>query len=282
MAKKGLGKTGHQVQLEAESQQISEESLSEPKIRVIDGKGYRIGPVTEVELSSIIFNPLNEKTFARKDDETIEELAQNIKQYGLINPVIVVSEGQVYKLIAGHRRVMAYRRLDKKSIPARKAMGYDSSSETLLLFIENFHRQDHTYEQRVASYREVFKGFDKRIMIEGRGGAKERSKVSVIHLNNQSKPITAELINQALGVSLPTAKRDLAKLRTPSDQDEKKSINKAPKAKDALTLIMNYSQKFDKPKRIIFFDAIHSVIPVLNSLPASEKKVLQKQVSKLM
>ena len=53
----------------------------------------------------------------RKDPGDIEELAQSIKEYGLLSPIIIRKIGDdSYKLLAGWRRIKTYELLQYTSI----------------------------------------------------------------------------------------------------------------------------------------------------------------------
>lgn len=72
---------------------------------------------TELELHRIHPNPRNKNVHT---EESVDQLAANIKAYVLINPiaVAVISRDQ-YEIIAGERRWKAYQKLGRKKIPAR-------------------------------------------------------------------------------------------------------------------------------------------------------------------
>ena len=53
------------------------------------------------------------KTFS---DESIEELAQSIKNYGILQPIIVENKGKYYRIIAGERRWRAAKKAGLEEI----------------------------------------------------------------------------------------------------------------------------------------------------------------------
>lgn len=55
----------------------------------------------------------------RADHQGLVELAQSIAQVGLIHPVVVVREGELFRLVAGRRRFLAHRMLNRQYIRAR-------------------------------------------------------------------------------------------------------------------------------------------------------------------
>jgi len=75
------------------------------------------------------------------DQQSLEELAQSIKEKGVIQPVLVRRRGDYYELIAGERRFRAANLLDLKEIPAIVKEAEDRDSLELSL-IENIQRED--------------------------------------------------------------------------------------------------------------------------------------------
>ena len=78
------------------------------------------------------------KTF---DADTIAELAQSIRQKGLLQPILVVKEGQRYKIIAGERRYRACRLAGLAFIPCL-IREFDESEQLEAALIENIQRED--------------------------------------------------------------------------------------------------------------------------------------------
>jgi ParB family transcriptional regulator, chromosome partitioning protein len=61
----------------------------------------------EIYTKELVVSPLNVKTI--KDDISIKELSENIKQHGLLNPLTVIlnKNSNKYEIIAGQRRYLA-------------------------------------------------------------------------------------------------------------------------------------------------------------------------------
>lgn len=75
------------------------------------------------------------------EEEKIDELAESIKEHGIIQPIIVVKREGFYQIIAGERRWRASKKAGIKEIPAiiRKD---DEKSNKQISLIENIQRQD--------------------------------------------------------------------------------------------------------------------------------------------
>ncbi len=99
--------------------------------------------VMEVKLADIRLGELN----TRKDlnagieDAGLEDLANSIKEKGLLSPLIVrKNDDGTYGLIAGQRRFLACQRLGWKTIPAIIRDITDDTDATIISLIENVHR----------------------------------------------------------------------------------------------------------------------------------------------
>ena len=58
--------------------------------------------VFKIKINEI--EPNREQPRKRFDEEALEELAESIKRYGLIQPIVVAKKGDYYEIIAGERR----------------------------------------------------------------------------------------------------------------------------------------------------------------------------------
>lgn len=100
-----------------------------------------------LSLSSIRISTLNTRKNleAGTEDVSLEDLAQSIREHGLLNPILVYStpDGH-YELIAGQRRFLACQRLGWETIPAivRTAPENPSNEGVAISLIENVQRAD--------------------------------------------------------------------------------------------------------------------------------------------
>jgi ParB family chromosome partitioning protein len=90
----------------------------------------------------------------------VEELANSIKEHGLLQPVRVRHlHGDTHQIIAGHRRVQAHRSLGRKSIEAVVVRESDETAAVQSI-VENLQREDLTPLELARSVQELAKGFD--------------------------------------------------------------------------------------------------------------------------
>ena len=75
------------------------------------------------------------------DEDSLSELAESIRQYGIINPLTVRETEGGYELIAGERRLRASRQVGLDVVPCYVLPSNDENS-SLLALVENLQRQD--------------------------------------------------------------------------------------------------------------------------------------------
>ena len=111
------------------------------------------------------------------DDATIEELAQSIKENGLIQPLIVRRAQKGYQLIAGERRWRAAKQAGLKQVPIVIRRTTDKEALELAL-IENIQREDLNCLDTALAYQQLCQEFDlKQEEVATRVG-KERASVA--------------------------------------------------------------------------------------------------------
>jgi ParB family transcriptional regulator, chromosome partitioning protein len=97
------------------------------------------GGVREVEVSRIRRNPNQPRM--QFDEQALEELADSIRERGVLQPILLRSDGDGYMIVAGERRWRAAQRAQLHSIPAI-VREIDESTTAELALIENIQRQD--------------------------------------------------------------------------------------------------------------------------------------------
>jgi ParB family chromosome partitioning protein len=112
---------------------------------------------TEVSVEAIQPNRRQPRTHF--DDAALSELAASIREYGVIQPLIVrpLSEGR-YELIAGERRLRAAKMAGLDTVPVLlRAAGHQSSLEMAL--VENIQREDINPLECARAYRKLIDEF---------------------------------------------------------------------------------------------------------------------------
>ncbi|MCZ2491225.1 nucleoid occlusion protein [Dellaglioa carnosa] len=106
--------------------------------------------VSDISIAAIIPNRFQPRRVF--DDQKIEELAQTIKEHGLLQPIILREyETGKYEIIAGERRFRAVISLDWKEIPAIIREMNDDQAASMAL-IENLQREELTAIEEAEAY----------------------------------------------------------------------------------------------------------------------------------
>ena len=106
--------------------------------------------IVQIPVDKILPNPFQpRKNF---DDESLDEMAQSIKEYGVLQPITVRKVSPtLYELIAGERRLRACKYAGLSKIPAIVTELSDSDSAAVAL-VENLQRQDLSFMEEAEAY----------------------------------------------------------------------------------------------------------------------------------
>lgn len=111
----------------------------------------------QIPVEKIKINPFQPRKYFNK--EALDELANSIKQYGLIQPIIVLKQKDHYILVAGERRLRAYKMLGYENI---LALVSDAKEEKLreLALIENIQRENLNPIELANSYKDLIEVYE--------------------------------------------------------------------------------------------------------------------------
>jgi ParB family transcriptional regulator, chromosome partitioning protein len=110
------------------------------------------GGVREIEVSQIRRNP--EQPRVQFDEKALDELAQSIRERGVLQPILLRPEGADYVIIAGERRWRAAQRAQLHTIPAI-VRDIDASTTSELALIENIQREDLNPLEEAEGYKQL-------------------------------------------------------------------------------------------------------------------------------
>ena len=100
-------------------------------------------------------HPFENHPYKVLDDESMKELVGSIKEYGLLNRIIVrplEDKPEEYEIISGHRRVHAAELLEIKEVPAVIHF-VDRDEATVMMVDSNCQRENLTLMEKARSYR---------------------------------------------------------------------------------------------------------------------------------
>ena len=99
-----------------------------------------VGNIVEIELNSIEVNPFQPRTYF--DEEALTELANSIKELGVIQPITVRKlSGNKFQLVSGERRFRASKLIGNSTVPAYIRIANDQEMLEMAL-VENIQRKN--------------------------------------------------------------------------------------------------------------------------------------------
>jgi ParB family chromosome partitioning protein len=112
---------------------------------------------TKIRISLI--EPNKEQPRKAFDEDALIELAESIKQYGILQPLLVQKKGDFYEIIAGERRWRAAKLAGLKEVPVI-IKDYTTQEVMEIALIENIQREDlnpieeaRAYQRLISDYR---------------------------------------------------------------------------------------------------------------------------------
>ena len=118
--------------------------------------------VRDIKMADIRLSEFNirKDLNAGTEDTGLEDLAESIKDKGLLNPLIVRKlEDGTYELIAGQRRFLACQKLGWKTIPAIIRDISNDTDATILSLVENVHRADLNPIDKARAYQKIYEKY---------------------------------------------------------------------------------------------------------------------------
>jgi ParB/RepB/Spo0J family partition protein len=108
--------------------------------------------IREVPVGKILPNPAQPRLSYEED--SLNELADSIREHGVLQPILVRPVGSQYELIAGERRWRASRMAKRETIPAIVAE-FDDETALEVSIIENLQREDVSPLEEAAMFRKM-------------------------------------------------------------------------------------------------------------------------------
>ena len=110
--------------------------------------------IIKISIDKLIPNKYQPRKYF--DEDSLDELAKSIKNYGILNPILARKKDDKYEIIAGERRYRAAKKIGMTEVPVI-IKNTDEQQTAELALIENLERQDLTAIEAARSYEEIIK-----------------------------------------------------------------------------------------------------------------------------
>lgn len=150
----------------------------------------------ELLIKNIAANPYQPR--CNFDEEKLQELAASIKEFGVVQPVVVRKKGRSYELVAGERRLRAAGLAGLTKVPAI-VKDYDDAKMMEIALIENIQRHDLNPIEEAQGLRRLMQEFKLTQEQTAEKVGRSRSAVTnILRLLNLPEQVQAHIINGVL------------------------------------------------------------------------------------
>ena len=232
-AKRGLGK-GLDAMIPAKVSTAKEKKIEEKHIE---------GQIVNLKTTELVRNPDQpRRTF---DEDELLELADSIKQHGLINPIIVTPRDGNYMIVAGERRWRAAKKLELKEVPV---IIKDLTDEQVAEFaiIDNLQRVDVNPIDEALAFHQLIETHnytqDKLAEIVSKSRVYVTNSMRLLKL---TKKVQEMVIQQLITAGHARA---IIPVENPSDQEEiaLKIVDENLSVRETEKLVKNYGKPAKK------------------------------------
>ena len=171
--------------------------------------------VIEIDINDILPNRNQPRIVLNEEDDL--GLTDSIKEYGVLQPILVRSIGDKYEIIAGERRYRASVLAGKDTIPAIIISMNDKESAEVAL-IENVQRKELSPIEEALSYKSILdKGYMTQEQLAEKIGKSQPTIANKIRLLNLSDDVQDALLENQIS---ERHARSLLKLKSKEDQNK--------------------------------------------------------------
>ena len=222
-----------------------------------DGPGPEsVKQLVELPVDKIRPNPDQPRTTF--DEESIAELAQSIRQVGLLQPLLVRRVGEQYELVAGERRLRAVTSLGMESVSCIIQQEIVDEASAVMALIENLQREDLHYLEEAQCFSALLETYHltQEQLAErlGKSQSSIANKLRLLKLSDQVKGAMTEAhLSERHARALLRLDGDEARLEMVKKIDERGLSVKDTEKLVEKTLNRLYDEKVDgaRPRPVI-------------------------------
>jgi ParB family chromosome partitioning protein len=180
-----------------------------------------------MEVKDVKMNLINVSSFnTRKDlgagteDTSLDDLANSIKEKGLLSPITVQRRDDgTYDLIVGQRRFLACKKLGWDVIPSIVREKMDDTDATIISLIENVHRADMSPIDKAKAYQKIYEKYKDYDKVERETGVSISTIRKYLTLLNLAPSIQEKLTTSEGPAGIGTLSKLAETFSSPKDQE---------------------------------------------------------------
>ncbi len=153
--------------------------------------------LVELPVAKIRPNPYQPRTTF--DEESIAELAQSIRQVGLLQPLLVRRVGDEYELVAGERRLRAATSLGMETVSCIIQQEIMDETSAVMALIENLQREDLHFLEEAQCYASLLETYNlTQEQLAERLGKSQSSIANKLRLLKLSDDVKSAMVDARL------------------------------------------------------------------------------------
>ena len=223
---------------------------------------FENGQLTVLNINDILPNRFQPRI--RFDEEKLEELAESIGKYGVIQPIVVRPVSNKYEIIAGERRYKASKLANKSTIPAIIVNLSDKDSEEIAL-LENIQRQQLSPIEEAVSYKRILDmGYITQEQLAKKLGKSQSTIANKIRLLNLDDEVQSYLLNNKISerharslLRIPDKEKQVAMLHR--IVEERLTVKQTDKEIEKLREETKIENRAAKPETIVVPKSVQEV-----------------------
>ena len=254
MAARGLGKGLDSLIPNALGEtKTKKETIVKSKTETTEGKE----PQTLVKITKV--EPNREQPRKNFDEDALQELADSIKQFGLLQPILVQDRKEYYEIIAGERRWRAAKLAGLKEVPVI-IRNYTEQEIVEISLIENIQREDLNPIEEAQAYKRLLTEFHlKQDEVAERVSKSRAAVTNSIRLLKLNEEVQRMVVDEMISTGHARA---LLAVENPEEQynlaqrifDEKLSVRDVEKLVKNLHKPAKSKKVDDKTMQVIYQD----------------------------
>lgn len=254
MAARGLGKGLDSLIPNALGEtKTKKETTVKSKTETTEGKE----PQTLVKITKV--EPNREQPRKNFDEDALQELADSIKQFGLLQPILVQDRKEYYEIIAGERRWRAAKLAGLKEVPVI-IRNYTEQEIVEISLIENIQREDLNPIEEAQAYKRLLTEFHlKQDEVAERVSKSRAAVTNSIRLLKLNEEVQRMVVDEMISTGHARA---LLAVENPEEQynlaqrifDEKLSVRDVEKLVKNLHKPAKLKKVDDKTMQVIYQD----------------------------
>ena len=254
MAARGLGKGLDSLIPNALGEtKTKKETTVKSKTETTEGKE----PQTLVKITKV--EPNREQPRKNFDEDALQELADSIKQFGLLQPILVQDRKDYYEIIAGERRWRAAKLAGLKEVPVI-IRNYTEQEIVEISLIENIQREDLNPIEEAQAYKRLLTEFHlKQDEVAERVSKSRAAVTNSIRLLKLNEEVQRMVVDEMISTGHARA---LLAVENPEEQynlaqrifDEKLSVRDVEKLVKNLHKPAKSKKVDDKTMQVIYHD----------------------------